>query len=106
MGLAAADRVRVLVADKELQIVVIGKSFDRLVGGVTLPDGRDLGDVLVSEGLAQVDPKHAKCNNSKRLFELQAEAQKARRGLWGLPQRDQMPPWVWRKNRRKGASDA
>jgi endonuclease YncB( thermonuclease family) len=34
------------------------------------------------------------------LFELEAQARAARRGLWGLPESQRTPPWKWRESRR------
>jgi hypothetical protein len=38
------------------------------------------------------------------LFELEAEARAAERGIWGLPESQRVPPWEWRRqssSRRK-----
>ena len=102
MGHEAAERLRELVANKQLVLEVYGRSFDRLVADVRiLPGGESLGETLVREGLAQVDPRHAKKNSP--LWKIQAEAKAERRGLWGGSEKDQTSPWIWRKNRKGGA---
>ncbi|MCF8483393.1 MAG: thermonuclease family protein [Rhodospirillum sp.] len=53
---AARDRVRALVAENGsrvlLQRIQRGKYAGRVVATVTMPDGRDLSEVLITEGLA------------------------------------------------------
>ncbi|MFC7555740.1 excalibur calcium-binding domain-containing protein [Pseudoroseomonas wenyumeiae] len=37
-------------------------------------------------------------NRDPALPPLEAEARQAKRGLWALPDSEQVPPWVWRRN--------
>lgn len=38
------------------------------------------------------------------LFALEAEARRAKQGLWSLPEAERMPPWEWRR-RKVSAED-
>jgi len=49
---------------------------------------------LVRLGAAWVYRKYAKDQN---LYKLEDEARSAKRGLWGLPEVQRMPPWEWRR---------
>lgn len=50
---AARDRVRELIGDKEIDLEIKGQDkYGRLLTKVRLQDGGDLGDLLVTEGLA------------------------------------------------------
>ncbi|WP_413204491.1 thermonuclease family protein [Rhodospirillum sp. A1_3_36] len=55
---AARDRVRALVAENGSRVLLLGvqrgKYAGRVVANVAMPDGRDLSQVLVSEGLARL----------------------------------------------------
>lgn len=66
--------------------------FGRTVGEVVLADGRSVNRELVRQGMAwhyaQVAPK------DEDMARLQAEAKRARRGLWSQP--DPVAPWAWR----------
>ncbi len=92
----ARDLVRRLVlAPRWVALYGRGSSYGRAVRRVVLQDGRDLAEVLVGAGLAWVDTRY--CRNAN-LLRLQAEARRARRGLWGLPG-PHVPPWEWRGRR-------
>jgi len=65
---------------------------DRTVGEV-YADNVCVGCELVREGHAWV---YRKYTDDPVLYQLEAEARAARRGLWGLPEAQQTPPWEWR----------
>jgi endonuclease YncB( thermonuclease family) len=71
------------------------KSKDRY--GRTVADvacrGQDAATEQVRAGLAWVYPKYAR--GYQRLYDVQATAEDARRGLWADP--EPVPPWEWRK---------
>jgi hypothetical protein len=52
-----------------------------------------VGCELVREGNAWV---YRKYTDDAVLYQLEAEARAARRGIWSLPQAQQTPPWEWR----------
>jgi len=72
--------------------------------------GRLVGEVFVginNANVQQVAGGHAwvytRYNQDPSLSRIEAEAKKAKRGLWGLPASEQMPPWEWRHHQRQGA---
>jgi endonuclease YncB( thermonuclease family) len=72
---------------------------DRIVARVTA-DGVPVGDQQVREGHAWVFRRYT---DSKALLALESEARTARRGLWSLPEAEQVPPWEWRRGVREAA---
>lgn len=72
---------------------------DRIVARVTV-DGVSLADQQVREGHAWVFRRYT---DSKHLLALESEARAARRGLWSLPEAEQVPPWEWRRGVREAA---
>lgn len=72
--------------------------YGRIVGQVTLADGRNLNQALVEAGLAWWYRNYAPGDRELEALERQARA--ARRGLWA----DARPvePWVFRKKPRGG----
>jgi micrococcal nuclease len=83
-----------LVFQKEVTIVVHATDrYGRIVGQVLLPDGRDLSQELVKEGMAWWYKPYAAKDTT--LAQLEAEARAAQRGLWA--DAHPIPPWAWRK---------
>jgi endonuclease YncB( thermonuclease family) len=70
--------------------------YGRIIGKVTLPSGKLLSEQLVGTGACwwyrRYFPK------GETLKRLEADARKAKRGLWANPK--PVPPWKWRKQRR------
>lgn len=53
-GRRAAERMRALVSDEILTCHLNGRaSYDRKIGSCRLPDGRDIGAVMMGEGLCR-----------------------------------------------------
>lgn len=71
--------------------------YGRLVGDVRIPDGRSLNEELVRSGLAWWYRTYAP--NETQLAQLEAQARAEQRGLWA--DLEPIPPWQWRKQRRK-----
>ena len=69
-----------LVGGKMVKVAAIGKSRDRTVGIVTLPDGRRLGRELLAAGYGWLDPRYSK---DAELLKAQATAKQAKRGFMG-----------------------
>ena len=59
----------------------------------SLTDGRNLNQEIVCAGLAWWYQQYAK--HGRVVAALEAEARRAKRGLWSDPQ--PVPPWEWRK---------
>ncbi len=71
--------------------------FGRFVGQVILPDGRNLNQLLVREGLAWWYRRYAP--RDAVLARLEERAREAGLGLWAGEEPE--PPWLWRSQRRK-----
>lgn len=82
-GLASGQMVTVRVQSSD--------DSGRLVGVVTLPDGRSLNRELVAAGLAW----KLKESKNKQLTQLEKDARRAKRGLWSDAK--PTPPWEYRK---------
>jgi len=67
--------------------------YGRTVGEV-YADGVCVGCELVREGHAWV---YRRFSDDAVLLELEAVARAERRGLWGLPESERVPPWEWRE---------
>jgi micrococcal nuclease len=67
--------------------------YNRVVGVVTLPDGRILSHELLAAGLAWWYRDFAP--GDPHLAKLETEARSTRRGLWSSA--DAVPPWHWRR---------
>ena len=72
-------------------------TFGRVLGIVTLADGRVLNEELVRLGYAWWFRKYSRSDTLQRL---EAEARDARAGLWADPH--PVPPWQWRERSRRG----
>ena len=80
----------------DLRVVEIDR-YDRLVAEAFLPDGRSLNAEQVAGGHAWV---YRRYTDDSELLRLEREARDARRGLWSLSERERVPPWEWRRQRR------
>ena len=69
--------------------------YGRSVCGITV-DGLDVNREQVRRGMAWVYRRYA---HDKTLFQVEEEAQSAKRGLWRAS--GAVPPWEWRKQGRK-----
>jgi len=70
--------------------------YGRIVAHVILPDKRNLNEEIVKSGLAWQYKRYSK---SQRLERLEAEARKAKIGIWSMP--NPIPPWDWRRTPSK-----
>lgn len=92
----ATQAVRDMAAEKTVRIETQSKDwYGRTIGDVFLSDGRSLNRELVHLGLAW---QYRRYSNDQELTALEAEARKARRGLWSEP--DPTPPWQRRREKR------
>ena len=98
-GTKARERLTALVKGKTVPVMVEGNDrFGRVLARIKV-EGRDLGERLVSEGMAW---HYARFDKSPALAAAQRDARAARRGLWG--DGNPTPPWEWRASEkdRKG----
>ena len=70
--------------------------YGRTIGDVILPGGKNLNHALVKAGACWWYRRYAP--KDETLKRLEAEARKAKRGLWANPK--PVPPWKWRKQSR------
>lgn len=70
--------------------------YGRLVGHVYVGDIH-VNRKMVQEGMAWVYRQYLK---DKSLLQDEAEAKRAKRGLWSLPSTEQVPPWEWRRGNK------
>lgn len=95
-GRAAKTAAVRLLAGKTVHVIPHGgDAFGRVLGEITLPDGRDYGQVLVGLGLAWWYNRYA--IGDVVLARLEDTARRARRGLWRDP--SPVPPWVYRRGK-------
>ena len=95
-GLKAKEFTKTQILDKEFQVEYSGIDFyGRLIGSVRLPQGKELNEELVRNGLAwsyRVAP-----SPNATLERLQYQAWQKKLGLWIEPSR--MPPWEFRREK-------
>lgn len=100
-GRQAADFTKSVSA---LQMVDIQEMdvdrYGRLVGKVTLADGRVLNAELVANGWAWVYRDYCKTAECTAWSELEGQARAKRVGLW--QDRSPQAPWEWRREQRGG----
>jgi micrococcal nuclease len=70
--------------------------YGRTLGRVFVGDV-DVNAEMVRSGAAWVYRKYAK---DPEIFDLESQARAGRRGIWGLPEADRVPPWEWRQRQR------
>jgi endonuclease YncB( thermonuclease family) len=86
-----------LVFGKPVRVIVVDTDrYGRTVGQVH-QGAVEVNAEMVRRGAAWVSLRY---NRDAALPSLQAAAQRARRGLWALPEADRVPPWEWRAARR------
>ena len=93
-GVEARRALASLARDRTARVEVVDRDdYGRLVGTVYV-GGRKINAALVEQGAAWV---YRRYNRDPQLPVLEAQAQDARRGLWGLPAWQRVPPWEWRR---------
>lgn len=102
-GKTAKRALSALVYGKTVTVQPIDKSYDRVVGRVSV-DGRDINLMQVRQGMAWVYPQYAKRGLSAGEYSAyvsaQNSAQRERAGLWSAP--DAVEPWEYRNTKRSG----
>jgi micrococcal nuclease len=93
-GTKAKEFTAALAIGKIVTVSEKGKDrYGRVIGDVTLPDGKSLNRELVKAGMAWWYRKYAP--SDWLLRELEADAHNRGRGLWAAA--SPVPPWEWRK---------
>jgi endonuclease YncB( thermonuclease family) len=95
-GTRAKQAATELVANKIVTIKVLDVDrYGRTVGQVFV-DSVNVNRELVLAGHCWAYTKYVR---DSVLFSHQNAAQKAKRGLWGLPKSERIPPWEWRRKK-------
>jgi len=95
-GERATEALEDLVSGRAVRIEPRGTDrYGRVIGRV-LVGRKNVNRALVERGHCWVYGRYAE---DERLFELHDDAERARRGLWALPEEERMPPWEWRRRR-------
>ena len=90
-----------LVFGKNVRVTVVDTDrYGRTVGRVSVGE-LDVASELVSSGAAWVYRRYA---TDPRLYALEEQAREQGRGLWGLPESQRIPPWEWRRQKRRQRS--
>ena len=96
-GTRARQIVSELVFRKQVEVRVQDiDRYGRFVGRVYVDD-LDVCAEMVRRGAAWVYDRYVE---DLPLYDLQTEAREANRGIWSLPESEQVPPWQWRSDRR------
>ena len=97
-GKKAKTALADLIAGKKVQVekVTIDR-YKRIVGKVFY-DGENINRKMIENGHCWVYRKYMK---DRSLLELERQAKDNRLGLWQLPEHERIPPWEYRKNKRK-----
>jgi endonuclease YncB( thermonuclease family) len=72
-------------------------SYGRTVGHVWIGD-RNINREMLREGHAWVYRNYL---DDKTMLDDESHAQKNKSGLWSLPEAQRVPPWDWRRDKRK-----
>jgi endonuclease YncB( thermonuclease family) len=88
------ERLRAVVVDEDV--------YHRKVCRVyRLKDGLYVNERLVRDGDVWVYRRRVR---DLKLYSLEVQARRAKRGLWALPERDLKPPWLWRRQHPREGS--
>ncbi|NOR70859.1 MAG: nuclease [Methylomarinum sp.] len=97
-GKKAKQKLSELVFSKQIRVSVKDVDrYGRTIGRVYVGD-LDVNAELVKQGAAWV---YRKYSHDKNLFDLEAKAKEQNIGLWNMPEAYIVPPWEWRKGKRK-----
>ena len=96
-GWSAALALIDLVRDREVRVQPADVDrYGRVVAHVFAAD-RDVGRELLTQGAVWC---YARRPRSTGLCALERGARQAQRGLWGLAERERIPPWEWPRQHR------
>ena len=98
-GLTASSALTDLLLGHQVRVKVVKENdrYGRLIGRVFI-DGKDVSAYMVGHGHAMVYRRYL---TDKSLLQLEANAKHKKLGLWGSPEEERVPPWVWRSRNRK-----
>ena len=90
--LIVAEKQRCPV-EHECKSLTLEHAGAEVIGRIYVDD-LDVSAEMVRRGATWVYRKYA---TDKHLYALEDEARADKRGLWGLPEAERMPPWEWRR---------
>ena len=98
-GLTARAVLSSLLLGKQVEVKIVKKSdrYGRVIGRIFIDD-KDVSAYMVEMGHAMVYRRYI---TDDSLLKLEKSAKKNNLGLWKLAEEDRVPPWVWRKQKRK-----
>jgi len=97
-GKKAKTALADMVAGKTVQVEKVAiDRYKRIVGKVFY-NGENINRRLVEDGHCWV---YRTYNKDKSMLVLEAYARDNRLGLWRLPENERIPPWEYRRNKRK-----
>jgi endonuclease YncB( thermonuclease family) len=100
-GTRARQALSDLIFGKDVRVIEADTDrYGRLVGHVFLGETH-INRKLVQGGMAWVYRQYMK---DESLLQDELEAREAKRGLWSLPNTDQIPPWEWRRGNQTTVS--
>ena len=96
-GSKAKDVLSALVFRKDVTAEVHDVDrYGRYVARIYVEE-LDVSREMIRQGAAWVYRQYLR---DKSLLEVEAEAKVAKRGLWSLPEAQNIPPWEWRRGSR------
>ena len=97
-GRSARDELRALIGKNTCVLVPIDTDrYGRTIAFLWIGD-RSINRAMVERGAAWFNSEFA---SDPSLFDVEQAARNAKRGLWALPAKDRVEPWVWRRQRRE-----
>lgn len=93
-GTRSRQALAASVHGQQVTVITVGNDrYGRVIGTLYL-DGQNINRMMVAEGWAWAYRKYVV---DRSLFDVEAEAKAASRGLWATP--DPVAPWEWRRRR-------
>ena len=98
-GLAATSALTDLLLGNQVRVKVVKENdqYGRVIGRIFI-EQKDVSAHMIQEGHAMVYRRYL---TDKSLLQLEANAKYKKLGLWGLPEQERVPPWVWRQQQRE-----
>lgn len=97
-GQNAKQELKALIGKSTCVLVPIDTDrYGRTVAFVWVGD-RSVNRAMVERGAAWFNVEFA---SDASLYDVEQEARRAKRGLWALPARERIEPWLWRRAKRK-----
>jgi len=86
-----------MISGKIVKVERVTDRYKRIVGKVFY-NGENINRKLVADGHCWV---YRKYNKDSSMLELETQARANKLGLWRLHENERIPPWQFRKNKRK-----